>query len=392
MSERAAQLARRLDEANAELARAIEACSDAAWRSQCPGEGWTAGVTAHHVAAAHPEVIGLVQVIAAGQPLPPFTQDILDQGNAEHARAASGCTRDETLALLRDSGAAAPKSSGSTRTSNSTVDGAAVLRTDDRAAEQPRMRRRARESAVSPDGRHLASIRSARLPSGVANTHGGRESYSRPPRSEPRRRRCTAPCRPEAATAPARTADRRHPGRCCPELIEVRLELALLRIGIRLRDSAVRDRIGEPLLLRVDERLPQRRAIDPVRLAATLAIVAPACCNSVCNCCGVMLSSVVTEPSMRPPPPKPAGRVPSAMAVSMPADGVPSRNEPARRALGDRRLDGGRGRAVAESTARRTTRAAAVRMPSWRRSLARWSPSTSSRRRLRRRSPPRRDP
>jgi hypothetical protein len=107
MSERAAQLARRLDEANAELARAIEACSDAAWRSQCPGEGWTAGVTAHHVAAAHPEVIGLVQVIAAGQPLPPFTQDILDQGNAEHARAASGCTRDETLALLRDSGPAA---------------------------------------------------------------------------------------------------------------------------------------------------------------------------------------------------------------------------------------------------------------------------------------------
>jgi uncharacterized damage-inducible protein DinB len=109
MSTRAQELARRLDEANAELARAIEACSDAEWQSTCPGEGWSVGVTAHHVAASHPQVAGLVQLIATGQPLPPFTIDILNQGNAEHARAAAGCTREETLRLLRENGPAASR-------------------------------------------------------------------------------------------------------------------------------------------------------------------------------------------------------------------------------------------------------------------------------------------
>ena len=109
MSARAQELARRLDEANAELARAIDACSDAAWQSRCPEEGWAVGVTAHHVAASLPQVAGLVQLIANGQQLPPFTVDMLDRGNAEHARTAAGCTRDETAALLRDNGAAASR-------------------------------------------------------------------------------------------------------------------------------------------------------------------------------------------------------------------------------------------------------------------------------------------
>ena len=109
MSERANELARRLDEANAELARAIEACSDATWKSPCPEEGWPIGVTAHHVAATIPEVMDFVQLIAAGQPLPPMTRDIIDQGNAEHARAAAGCTKADALQLLRENGAMASR-------------------------------------------------------------------------------------------------------------------------------------------------------------------------------------------------------------------------------------------------------------------------------------------
>jgi len=109
MSARAQELARRLDEANAELARAIEACSDDFWGSTCPEEGWAVGVTAHHVAASHPQVAGLVQLIATGQPLPPLTVDMLNQGNAEHARVAAGCTREETLRLLRENGPAASR-------------------------------------------------------------------------------------------------------------------------------------------------------------------------------------------------------------------------------------------------------------------------------------------
>jgi len=109
MSARAQELARQLDEANAELARAIEACSDAVWTSTCPEEGWAVGVTAHHVAVAHAQVAGLVQLIANGQALPPLTVDMLNQGNAEHARASAGCTRAETLALLRENGPAASR-------------------------------------------------------------------------------------------------------------------------------------------------------------------------------------------------------------------------------------------------------------------------------------------
>src|SRR3974377_1440959 len=100
MSARAQELARRLDEANAELARAIDACSDAAWQSRCPEGGWPVGVTAHHVAASLPQVAGLVQLIANGQQLPPFTVDMLDQANAEHALAAAGRKRGETVGLI----------------------------------------------------------------------------------------------------------------------------------------------------------------------------------------------------------------------------------------------------------------------------------------------------
>src|SRR5512144_2792067 len=109
MGARAQELARRLDEANAELARAIEACSDATWQSKCPEEGWPVGVTAHHVAVSHPQVAGLVQLIANGQQLPPFTMDMLNRGNAEHAATAAGCTREDTLRLLRDNGPAASR-------------------------------------------------------------------------------------------------------------------------------------------------------------------------------------------------------------------------------------------------------------------------------------------
>ena len=109
MSARAQELARRLDEANAELARAIEGCSDATSRSACPEEGWAVGVTAHHVAVSHQQVAGLVQMIANGQQLPPFTMDMLNQGNAAHAEQAAGCTREETLKLLRENGPAASR-------------------------------------------------------------------------------------------------------------------------------------------------------------------------------------------------------------------------------------------------------------------------------------------
>jgi hypothetical protein len=64
-------------------------------------------VAAHHVAVSHPALSGLIQAIGNGQPLPPITAELRYQGNAQHAQQFAGCTKEETLELLRANGAAA---------------------------------------------------------------------------------------------------------------------------------------------------------------------------------------------------------------------------------------------------------------------------------------------
>ena len=107
MSGRAEELARRFEQANGELIKAVESCSDEQWRKTCSGEQWSVGVTAHHVAVSYGPIAGLVQALATGQRVPPLTSDMLDAGNAEHARQFAGCTKRETVDLLRGGGQAA---------------------------------------------------------------------------------------------------------------------------------------------------------------------------------------------------------------------------------------------------------------------------------------------
>jgi uncharacterized damage-inducible protein DinB len=101
MSERAEALAAELERVNAALEREIERCSDEDWRRTCAGEGWSVGVAAHHVAVAHESILGLVQAVAHGQPVPPITAEMLDGYNAQHAVEHANCTRDEVLDLHR---------------------------------------------------------------------------------------------------------------------------------------------------------------------------------------------------------------------------------------------------------------------------------------------------
>jgi uncharacterized damage-inducible protein DinB len=105
MSARAEALAAEFDKVNGELIDAVNAMSDEQWRARCDAEGWTVGVTAHHVAGGYGPISGLVQAIATGQPLPPLTPEMIDQGNAEHAKQAANCTKAETIELLRSGGA-----------------------------------------------------------------------------------------------------------------------------------------------------------------------------------------------------------------------------------------------------------------------------------------------
>ena len=107
MSERAQTLADHLEQANRDLIHTVEGLSDAQWRAKTPGDGRTVGVVAHHVAASHKSVAGLVDAIAHGRTVPTITMEMIHEGNATHATQHAHCTKAETLALLRQNGAAA---------------------------------------------------------------------------------------------------------------------------------------------------------------------------------------------------------------------------------------------------------------------------------------------
>jgi uncharacterized damage-inducible protein DinB len=107
MSERARTLAQQLEQANHDLIGTIEGLSDAQWHAKTPGDGRSVGVVAHHVAESHKTVSGLAKAVATEQPVPNITMDMIHQGNASHAAQHANCTKAETLALLRQNGAAA---------------------------------------------------------------------------------------------------------------------------------------------------------------------------------------------------------------------------------------------------------------------------------------------
>jgi hypothetical protein len=106
VSERAEALATQFEQANNDLISSVQSMSDSQWKAICSGEQWSVGVTAHHVAGGLQPITGLVQMLAAGQ-APPITQVQIDQGNAQHARDAANCTKEETLAMLRENGRSA---------------------------------------------------------------------------------------------------------------------------------------------------------------------------------------------------------------------------------------------------------------------------------------------
>jgi DinB superfamily len=101
------ELARKFEQANNAVIGAVEGMDDAAWQASCKDDPRSAGVVAHHVASSHQPVAGVAQAIATGQPLPPITGEMIDQGNAQHAQQFAGVGKAETLDLLRSGGKAA---------------------------------------------------------------------------------------------------------------------------------------------------------------------------------------------------------------------------------------------------------------------------------------------
>jgi hypothetical protein len=99
----ARQFEGKVEEATALLERLI----DADWKKTTAAEKWTIAVTAHHIASSYEPATRIIKTIAAGQVLPHFTREILDEMNARHAREFAGCTKAETIALHKKGAAAA---------------------------------------------------------------------------------------------------------------------------------------------------------------------------------------------------------------------------------------------------------------------------------------------
>jgi hypothetical protein len=104
MGARAEALAQRFEEANGQMITLVEQTPEPAWRLRCKDEGWSVGVTAHHVAANHLLILDSTRALVGGAPLPPNVVELSDQFNAEHAQTHAGCTREETVELLRRNG------------------------------------------------------------------------------------------------------------------------------------------------------------------------------------------------------------------------------------------------------------------------------------------------
>ena len=85
----------------------LEKLSDADWRRTTAAEKWTIAVTTHHIARSYEPVTHIIKTIAAGQALPHFTPQMLDEMNTQHAKEFAGCTKPETIALYKKGAAAA---------------------------------------------------------------------------------------------------------------------------------------------------------------------------------------------------------------------------------------------------------------------------------------------
>lgn len=99
MAERAQGLIQKFEGVANGFTAYIDGLSDAQWKMVVPGDNWTVGVAAHHVAVSLVPTAQATAIIASGKPLD-FTMDQINQGNAQHAREHASATKAGTLALL----------------------------------------------------------------------------------------------------------------------------------------------------------------------------------------------------------------------------------------------------------------------------------------------------
>jgi len=101
MGARAEALAARIEDGARVLAEVAEGLSAADWAAEVAGEGRSVGVLIHHVAAGYEAEAGLIGALIGAQDVSGVTWAVVDQMNADQARANAGGGREEALDLLR---------------------------------------------------------------------------------------------------------------------------------------------------------------------------------------------------------------------------------------------------------------------------------------------------
>ena len=105
MSERARNLAERLEAFNREVITFVGHLTEEQWRKVCAWEDWGVGVTARHIGAGHYEgTVWLTKLIIDGEKLPELTREQIDEMANQHAREHANCTKAEVLELFRKDG------------------------------------------------------------------------------------------------------------------------------------------------------------------------------------------------------------------------------------------------------------------------------------------------
>ncbi len=106
MGEQAQAYAEKFERINREIIDLVAGLTDEQWQQICPGENWSVGVAAHHIAVSHAGITDWVVRVATQQPVT-TTHDQVNTINEKHARGETRYTREATLDLLEKNGAAA---------------------------------------------------------------------------------------------------------------------------------------------------------------------------------------------------------------------------------------------------------------------------------------------
>ncbi len=107
MTDRAKALAARIQQGAAELVAFADTLTADQWRTVVPRDGRSVGTIIHHVGYQYPIEMGVVRAALVGAPITDVTWGVVDQINADHAKANPAPTKGEALTLIVSNSAAA---------------------------------------------------------------------------------------------------------------------------------------------------------------------------------------------------------------------------------------------------------------------------------------------